>query len=77
MPVTCTPASLADASKCYMNIPARVRKGIRIINFCAIANGTTPSCVVQDNITAAKCFIAGLSDEQLDAIETYLTCQIT
>lgn len=76
MPVTCTAASLASAAKCYEHLSWDIRKAIRILNYCAFLNGTTMTCTPQALAVLAACFKSSLSTNQLDAIETYLSCQI-
>ena len=76
MAISCTAEDLAVAAKCWLPVPARIRKAVRILNFCQKINGTTRSCDIQTQITNATCYAASYSDDQLDAIETYLTCQL-
>ena len=74
--MTCTPDALADAAKCYMGIPYRVRKAMRIVNLCRLVNGDAPLTDIQEQVTAAKCYTSSLSDDQLDSIETFLICSL-
>ena len=76
MPITCTPDSLAEAAKCFMDIPWSTRQAIRILNYCAYLNGESMTCTPENLANLARCFAAGLSAGQMDAIETYLSCQI-
>jgi hypothetical protein len=74
--VTCTPDNLAELAKCYVYLPARIRKAIRILNYCAFLNSSVVECDPDVQAAEAKCFAEGLSDGMLDAIETYLLCQM-
>ena len=76
MAITCTPENLADVASCWNYLPWRTRQAIRIINWCAFLNGTTMTCTPEALANEARCFVASLSAGQLDAIETYLSCQI-
>lgn len=76
MPVTCTPEALAEASTCFLDLPWRTRQAIRVYLLCAYINGDTVDCDPNALATAATCYLASLSAAQLDAIETYLLCQL-
>jgi hypothetical protein len=76
MPLTCTPDALADAAKCYVQLNADVRKAMRVVNLCRLVNGDDPITDIQEQLDAAKCFYDGLTWAQLDAIETFLVCQL-
>jgi hypothetical protein len=76
MAITCTPEALVNAACCFYDLPWDVRKAIRIINYCAFLNGETMECTPTALAYEARCFADCLSSAQLDAIETYLSCQI-
>lgn len=76
MPITCTPQSLAIDASAFVNLSWRTRQAIRILNWCAFLNGETMDCSPQALAIAASCFTQCLGAAQLDAIETYLSCQI-
>ena len=76
MAISCDPNDLAIAATCFMDIPAKTLQAIRIMNFCAFINGDTADCDPNALATAATCFAEGLDTGQMNAIETYLSCQI-
>lgn len=76
MAITCTPESLVNAACCFVDMGWTTRQAIRILNWCALLNGDTMNCSPQELANAARCFQACLSASQLDAVETYLSCQI-
>lgn len=76
MAITCTPEALVNAACCFYDLPWDVRKAIRIINYCAFLNGESMTCTPTALAYEARCFADCLSSAQLDAIETYLSCQI-
>lgn len=76
MAVECTPESLINAACCFVDMGWSTRQAIRILNYCAFLNGTTMNCSPQSLANAARCFQSCLTAGQLDAVETYLSCQI-
>jgi hypothetical protein len=79
MAVTCTPEALTEASACFITIySAQICKAITVRNLCAYINGETMECsadALSDDPTVA-CLTASLSEQELDAIIAYLSCQI-
>ena len=74
--ITCTPEALAAAAEDYVGMEWAVRKAIRILLWCNFINGVPMVCNPRELVNAARCFYTCLSVPQLDAIETYLVCQI-
>ena len=77
MAVSCDPNDLASAAKCFLQGYDRVvLQAMRISLWCAFLNSDSVDCSPESLLEAAKCYLAEMSPEQLDAVETYLACQI-
>ncbi len=72
MPITCTPASLAAAAKCFQCLPSEQKQWIDTYLLAVIAGGSTNPNVLA---IAAKGF-QGIPDGTLPKIQAYLLCQI-
>ncbi len=72
MPVTCTPAALAEAAKCFQCLQPEQKQWIDTYLLAVIAGGSLDPNVLA---TAAKTF-KGVPDGMLPRIQAYLLCQI-
>lgn len=73
----CTPESLADDAKCFVCIPPKVLQAIRIYLLCTTIDGEIVSCNPETLAAAAVEFLpSSVSPAMLNAIETYLVCQL-
>ena len=72
MPVTCTPAALAAAAKCFQCLPSEQKQWIDTYLLAVIAGGSTdPNTLAK----AAKGF-QGIPDGLIPKVQAYLLCQI-
>lgn len=71
MAVSCTPADLAEAAKCFVCLTPAQKEAIRLYLLAVIAGGSTEPATLAE---AAKCFVC-LDHTQRQAINTYLLCQ--
>lgn len=53
-----------------------ILKAIRIRLACAFLNSETVDCSVEALLADANCILSGMSQGQMDAVETSLFCQI-
>ena len=75
MAITCTPDALAASAACWTELSQRQLKGIQIYLLCSWINGVKPTCDPSSLADAAKCFISGIPETEMDAVIVYLLCQ--
>jgi hypothetical protein len=72
MAISCTPADLAEAAKCFQCLPSEQKQWIDTYLLAVIAGGSTDPNTLA---LAAKDY-QGVSSELLQRIQVYLLCQI-
>jgi hypothetical protein len=76
MAIECDVASLAEAAKCFNSgYDALVLRAMRIVLLCGAINGDTMDCSPDALAELIPCFL-NQEAGTLDAIETYLVCQL-
>lgn len=76
MAISCDPNDLASAAACFnQGYGAPLLKAMRIRLLCAFLNSETMTCTPDALAELVSCFLA-LDAGTIDAIETYLVCQV-
>src|SRR5882724_11187171 len=76
MAVSCEPSDLAIAAACFnQGYGPVVLKAMRIRLLCAFLNSETMTCTPEALSELVGCFLS-LDEGTLDAIETFLVCQV-
>lgn len=73
MPISCVPADLSQAAKCFVGMDQDSYRAT-VIYLLAQRAGLGDQTAAQLS-AASKCY-AGLDKEQFEAIEIYLLCQL-
>ncbi len=75
MAISCDPNDLAQAAACFnQGYDVPLLKAMRIRLLCAVLNGETMTCTPDALAELSVCFLQ--FPGMLDAIETYLICQV-
>lgn len=76
MAVSCEPNVLAAAASGFDGGQSFQLKAIWVYLLCNLINGVTVTCDANTLATNAACFVGCLSEGQLNAVITYLLCQL-
>ena len=76
MPTVCTPAAISSASTCFKGYSIPLLKAMQIALLCAKLNGQTMDCTPDTLADAAKCYLASMSEADMEAVIVYLLCQL-
>ena len=76
MAVSCDIDDLAEAAKCFNGYGPLLLKAIRIRLLCAFLNSESMDCDIDTLAEEARCYLANFSEGQMDAVETWLVCQV-
>lgn len=76
MATVCTPTALSSAATCFKGYGTPLLKAMQIALLCAKLNGETMDCDPDTLADEAKCYLASMSEADMEAVIVYLLCQL-